>query len=122
MGKIPSIIVTKKHVDGADNIFATTEEPLANNLLVKCPEVIIRGTYQEASEDSRWEYEPVYDLWQDIEPDSESSDGGSSDEGIKDQDNTYDQEQEEVVLVPRRNQRRLRRGDQRALSQIKIDI
>ena len=42
------------------------------------------------SKDSRWAYEPVSDLWPDIEPASDYSDGGSSDEGSKDQDNPED--------------------------------
>ena len=84
--------------------------------------MIRRGTYQSASEDSRWEHEPVSDLWPDIEPDSDSSNEGSGDEGIKDQDNSDDQEQEEVLLVSRRNPMRLIRGDQRALRQIKSEI
>ena len=54
-------------------------------------------------------------LWPDIEPCIDSNDDGSSDEEIKYHDNLEDQEQEEVVLVPRRNPRRLRRGAQRAL-------
>ena len=62
------------------------------------------------------------DLWPDIEPDSDSSNEGSGDEGIKDQDNPDDQEQEEVLLVSRRNPMRLIRGDQRALRQIKSEI
>ena len=49
------------------------------------------------AENTRWEYEPVYDLWPDIETDSDSKSDGSSDEGIKYQENPYDKEQEEVV-------------------------
>ena len=115
---IPSTMVLHKHLDGADTIFATMSGPLANNTLEKWIGVIIRGTYQSASEDSMWEYEPVYDLLPDIEPDSDSSNYGSSDEGSKDQENPYYQEQEELVLVPRSNPRRIRQVDQRALSQI----
>ena len=57
----------------------------------------------------------MYDFWPDMEPDSDSSDGGSSDEGIKDQDNLEDKEREEVVFVPSRNPRTLRWVDKRAL-------
>ena len=121
MGNIPSTMVLHKHVDGSDTRFSSMAGPLANNPLGKWLGVIRRGTYQSAPEDSRWEYEPVSDLWPDIEPDSNSRDDGSSDEGIKDQENPYDQEQGEVVLVQRRNPRRLRRGDQKALIQIKSD-
>ena len=53
---------------------------LVNNPLVKWLRVIIIWTYQAASEDSRWEYEPVSDLWPDIEPGSDTRDYGSSDE------------------------------------------
>ena len=76
-------------------------------------------TYQAASEDIRWAYEPVADLCPDIEPVSESSNYWSSDEGIKDQYNTDYQEQGEALLVPRRNPRNIRRSDQRALIQLK---
>ena len=62
--------------------------------------MIRRGSYQAASEDSRWAYEPVYNLWPDIDTDSESIDVGSSDRVIKDQDTLEYQEQEEVILVP----------------------
>ena len=53
--------------------------------------MIRKGTYQAASEDSRWEYEPVSDLWPDIEPDSDSSDDVSRDKGSKYQENLDDQ-------------------------------
>ena len=43
--------------------------------------MIIRGTYQAASEDGRWTYEPVSGLWPDIKTDSDSSNDGSGDEG-----------------------------------------
>ena len=59
--------------------------PLVNNILGKWLGVIIIGTYQAAAEDVRSAYEPVYDLWLDIEPDSDSSSDGSSDEGSKNQ-------------------------------------
>ena len=61
------------------------------------------------------------DFWPDIEPDSDSSDGGLRDEERKDQENLEGQEQEEVVLVHHRNPRRIRRGDQRALRQLKSE-
>ena len=57
-----------------------------------------------------------------VDPDSESSDNGSSDEGIKYQENTDDQEKEEVVSVPRMNPRRLIQGDKRALINIESYI
>ena len=119
---IPSTVVLHNHVDGAETIFVTMVGPLANNPLVKWLGVIRRWTYQAVSEDRRWAYDPVSDLWPDIYPDSDSSNDRSSDEGIKDQDNPNYQEQEELVLVPHRNSRRLRRGDQRSLIQLKIYI
>ena len=60
------------------------------------------------------------DLWQDINPGSDSSDDRSSDERIKYQYNPDDQEQEKVVSVPCRNPRILRCGDQRALQLYKV--
>ena len=87
MERIPSTMVIHKHVDGADTRFSTMAVPLANNPLKKYTGVIRRGFYQAASEDSRWAYEPVSDLWPDIEPYSDSSNDGSSDEGGKDQYN-----------------------------------
>ena len=83
MENIPSTVVLHKHVYGAYTIFSTMEGPLANSHLGKWLGVIRRGTYQAASEDSRWVYEPVSDLWPYIDPASNSSDGGSSNEGIK---------------------------------------
>ena len=56
---------------------------LTNNPLVNWLGVIRRETYQAASEDSRWAYEQVYYFWPYIEPDSDSSDGGSSHKGFK---------------------------------------
>ena len=73
MEKIPSTMVPHKHVDGADTRFSTIIVPLASNLLEKWLLVIIRGSYQAASEDSRWAYEPVSDLWPDMYPDGDSS-------------------------------------------------
>ena len=80
-------MVPHKHVDGADTVFYTIARPLANNPLGKWLGVIRKGTYQ----DSRWEYDPVSDLWLDIEPDIDSSNDVSSDEGSKDQENPDDQ-------------------------------
>ena len=79
MEKIPSIMVLHKHLDVVDTIFSNMAVLLANTPWGGCIEVIRRGAYQAASEDSRWEYEPVYDLWPDIETDSYYSDDGSSD-------------------------------------------
>ena len=61
------------------SIFYTMAGPLANNPLEKWLGVIRRGTYQAASEDSRWAYEPLSDIWPDIYPASDSSNDGSSD-------------------------------------------
>ena len=83
MEKIPSTMVLHKHVDGADTRFATVTEPLVNNLLGKWLRVIRIVTYQAASGDSRGSYDPVYGLCTDTEPDSDSSNDGSSDEGRK---------------------------------------
>ena len=77
-------MVFHKHLDGADTIFFTMAGPLAKNLLEKWIGLIRRGIYQEESEDSIWEYEPVYDLWPDIETDSYSSNDGSSVKGGED--------------------------------------
>ena len=66
MENTPSTVVLHKHVYEADTIFATMTGPLASNLFGKRCGVIRRGTYQEASEYSRWSYEPVYDLCPDI--------------------------------------------------------
>ena len=87
-------MVLHKHVDGEDTRFFTMAGKLANNPLLKWLGVIRRGTQQAASEDIRWAYELVSNLWPDIEPDSDSRDDGSSDEGRKDQENPDDQEQE----------------------------
>ena len=83
MENIPSTMVLHKHVDDADTIFTTMSVPLENNILEKWLGVIRRESYQEVSEDIRWAYGPVYDLWTDIEPDNDSIDDGSSDEGGK---------------------------------------
>ena len=83
MEKIPYTMVLQKYVDGEDTRFSTKAGPLTNNPLVKWLGDIRRGSYQKASEDSRWAYEPVSDLWTEIEPDSDSNDDASSDEGRK---------------------------------------
>ena len=75
-------MVLQKHVYGVDTIFATMELPLVNNPLGKWLGVIRRGTYQSDSEDRRWAYEPVSDLWTDIDLDRDSSDDLSSNEVI----------------------------------------
>ena len=62
----------------------------------KCLGVIIKRSYQAASEDSRWVYEAVSDLWLDIEPASDYSVDGSSDKGSTDHENLDDQEQKVV--------------------------
>ena len=67
--------------------------PLAKNTLEKWLGFIRIGTYQAASEDSRWAYEPVSYLWPDIYPDNYSSEDGSINEGSKYQENQEDQEQ-----------------------------
>ena len=87
MEKIPSTMVIHKHVDGVDSRFTTMKGTLVKNQLVKWIGVIRRGSYQAASEDSRWEYYPVSNLWLDIEPDSDSSNYGSSYEVVKYQEN-----------------------------------
>ena len=69
------------------------QDYLAKNPLGKWLGVIRRGAYQAESEDNRWAYEPVSDLWPDIESDSYSRDDGSSDEVSKYQENTDGQEQ-----------------------------
>ena len=95
MEKIPYTMVLHKHADGADTRFATMARPLMKKPLEKWLGVIRRGTYKEESEYIRWAYEPVSDLWIDIEPDSDSSDNRSSVEGKEDQENLNDQEHEE---------------------------
>ena len=92
MEKIPSIMVIHNHVDGTETIFDTIEGPLTNNHLEKWLWEIRRGTYKAASEDSRWSYELVFDMWLDIEPDIYSSDYGLTYEGSKYQDKTDYQE------------------------------
>ena len=79
MKKIPSTIVLHKHVDGAETRFSTVAGPLENDPLGKCLGVIRRGTYQAAYKDIIWEYEPVSGLWLYIEPNMDSSGGGTRD-------------------------------------------
>ena len=83
MENTPSTVVLHKYLDRSDTRFSTIKGPLLNNLLGKWLGVIRRGTYQAAYEDSRWAYEPVSGLWPYIDPDSDSSDYGSSYEGSK---------------------------------------
>ena len=90
MEKIPSTMVLHKYVDGADTRFFSG--PLANNPLGEWLGVIRIGTYQAVSEDSRWAYEPMSNLWEDIEPDIDSRNFGSSDYRSKYQENPDDQE------------------------------
>ena len=78
MVKIPSTIVLHKNVNGSDTRFVAIAGLLVNNPLEKWLGVIIRRTYQAASEDSRWAYEPVPDLWPYIEPYSDNSNNGSN--------------------------------------------
>ena len=108
---IPSTMVLHKNVDGVDTIFVTMSVLLMINHIVKWFVLIIIGSYQASSEYIRWAYEPALYLWPDVETDSDSSYYGSSDEGIKYQDNTDGREQEEVVSVMRMNSRRLIWGD-----------
>ena len=86
-------MVLHKNVDGADTRFSTIAGPLANNPLSKWLGVIIRGIYQAASEDSRWAYELVSDLWPYIDPSIYSRNDGSIYRGRKDQGNPYNKEQ-----------------------------
>ena len=69
-------MVLHNHVDRSETRFDTMEGTLVNNTLWKWLGVIIRGTYQAASEYSRWQYKLVYYLWPNIDPDSDSSDDG----------------------------------------------
>ena len=79
MENIPPTIVLHKHVVGAYTIFVTTEGPLVKNPMETWLVVIIIGTYQSVSEDSRWQYDQVSDLWLDVELVSDSSDDASCD-------------------------------------------
>ena len=80
MEKITSTMVIHKYVDRADARFSTMTRPLTNNPLEKCFRVIRRGTHHAEPEDIKWLYEPVSDLWPEIEPDRDSSYDKSSDE------------------------------------------
>ena len=86
-------MVLHNHLEEADTIFSTILGLLVNNTLIKWIGVIRRGSYQAADEDIRWAYEPVSDLWPDIEPYSDSSVGGSGYKGSKYQDKLDDREQ-----------------------------
>ena len=52
------------------------KDHLVKNPMVKFLTVIILVTYQAVAENSRWSYEPVTDLWPDVDPCSDSSDDG----------------------------------------------
>ena len=73
-------MVLHKNLDGSDTIFAIMAGPLVKNPLVKCLGVIRRGTYQAASEDSRWAFEPASNLWPDIDTDGDFINDGSNNE------------------------------------------
>ena len=83
MEKKPSTMVPHKYVHGTATIFSIVAGLLANNPLEKFLGMVRRENYQAASEDRRWAYEPVSDLWSEIYPRSDSSYYGSSDEGTK---------------------------------------
>ena len=72
-------MVLHKHAYVTDTCFYTMSGTLVNNPLVKWLGVIRRGSYQAYYEEIRWEYEPVSNLWPDIEPYIDSSVDGSSD-------------------------------------------
>ena len=57
MDKIPSTMVLQRHADGVDTMFSTMSVPLVKTLLGEWLGVIIRGSYQAASKDSRWAHE-----------------------------------------------------------------
>ena len=82
MENISSTMVLHKNVYGANTRLSTKEGILVNNPLGKWLGVIRIGTYQSDSEDRRWAYEPVSDLWTDIDIDRDSSDDLSSNEVI----------------------------------------
>ena len=81
MENIPPTMVIHKHIYGVDTRFSTMERPLEYNPLEEWLGVIRRGTYQAASEDIRWAYEPASYLCPYIESDSYSRNNGSIDEG-----------------------------------------
>ena len=111
-------MVLHKYVGGTDTIFSTMSVPLVRNTLENFRGVIRRRTYQEAVKDSRCKYEPVSDLWPDIEPDKNSNVDGSSKEQYK----MNDKEQEEEISDPHSDPRMLRRSDKIALKKIKSEI
>ena len=79
MENIPSTMVLHNHVYGVYNTYAIMMGTLVNNSLGGCLGLIIMWTYQEAYEDNMCLYEPVSDLFPDVEPDSDSSDDELSD-------------------------------------------
>ena len=83
MERTPSTMVIHNNVDGAYTRFSAMSGPLANKNMLKWLVVIRRCTYQATSEDRRWAYELVSYLWPYVYYDSDYSDHGSSDEGIK---------------------------------------
>ena len=83
-------MVPNKHVDGVDTRFPTMAVLLVKNPLGRWLRLIIKGTYQAASEDSRWAYKPVSGLRPDIDHDSDSINDGLIDEISKDQEKLYD--------------------------------
>ena len=87
MENIPSTMVLHKNIYGADTRFFKNVRIIGKNPMEKWLGVIRIGTYQAASEDSRWEYKPVPDLCPDVVTDSDSSDDESRDEGSKYQEN-----------------------------------
>ena len=56
MEKIPPTMVLHKNLDAKDTIFATMSGPLVKNTLEEWLGVIRSVSYQEAAEDSIWEY------------------------------------------------------------------
>ena len=86
-------MVLHKHVDGEDTMLVNMTGPLINYHLGKWIGVIIRGSYQEAAEDPRWEYEPVFDFYPYMDPDSDCIVDGSSHDGKNYQENLDGQEQ-----------------------------
>ena len=102
MEKIPSNMVLQKYVYGPGTIFYTISVPLLKDTMGKWLGVIRRGTYQAAVGDIRWAYELVSYLWPDVEPDSDSSDDNSGDDGSKYRPNPDHHKQEEMVTVTRR--------------------
>ena len=56
-----------KNAYAAENIFPTMSGPLVNSPMEKWLELIRRETYQAATEDRMWPYEPVSYFWPDID-------------------------------------------------------